>query len=336
MKKETEGNNQKHLDQAGRERVYTQDKLSQLCTAFAQWIDEFDVRFLYAILKLNRRRADTKDYIQATIPYCEWHDRFGKDLDKVILKYDEERIRKAIIEIRYYLTFVIAEWVEGFFSDRKQYTHFVTNFREKVYEQQRQFCAQPDTGIWLKYASSKTPHTEKFSHDLVDILGIGRRALEVQLKATINLNLFFIHILPIFVKAIFNDKIKYTIDIEQIWKQYRKTRGDHCLNLLMEHYRHLVNDVAERLHSKLPDEVKLDDLISAGIFGLIDAIETFEPAGGLKFEAYCKPLIRVSILRELKSMDGIPQSVRARVHQLEQAIQNPESDDNKGNKLKND
>ena len=106
------------------------------------------------------------------------------------------------------------------------------------------------------------------------------------------------------------------IDIEQIWKQYHKTSGDYYRNLLMEHYKHLVKDVAERLNSKLPDEAKLDDLIAAGVFGLMDAIEAFEPAGGLKFEAYCKPIIRVSILLELQSMNGVPQSVRERAHYL--------------------
>ena len=107
------------------------------------------------------------------------------------------------------------------------------------------------------------------------------------------------------------------IDIEQIWKQYHKTCGDYYRNLLMEHYRDLVKDVAERLHSKLPDEAELDDLLAAGIFGLIDAIEAFDPARGSQFETYCKPEIRAAILRELQYMDEIPQSVRIRASQLE-------------------
>lgn len=107
------------------------------------------------------------------------------------------------------------------------------------------------------------------------------------------------------------------IDIEQLWKQYHKTCGDYYRNLLIEHYRDLVKDVAERLHSKLPDEAELDDLLAAGIFGLIDAIEAFDPARGSQFETYCKPEIRAAILRELQYMDEIPHSVRIRASQLE-------------------
>ena len=64
-------------------------------------------------------------------------------------------------------------------------------------------------------------------------------------------------------------KTEQTISIEEIWEQFHKSRDEHFRNLLMEHYRHLVRYCAERLHSKLPDKVELDDLISAGIFGLM-------------------------------------------------------------------
>ena len=76
---------------------------------------------------------------------------------------------------------------------------------------------------------------------------------------------------------------------------------------------------AERLHSKLPDKVELDDLISAGIFGLMDAIDAFDPERGVKFETYCSPRIKGSILDELRSMDWVPRLVRARAHQLSKA-----------------
>jgi len=84
----------------------------------------------------------------------------------------------------------------------------------------------------------------------------------------------------------------------------------------MEHYRDLVKYCAERLHSKLPDKVELDDLISAGNFGLMDAINAFDPSRGVKFETYCAPRIKGSILDELRSMDWVPRLVRARAHQL--------------------
>ena len=114
-------------------------------------------------------------------------------------------------------------------------------------------------------------------------------------------------------------KTKQELDINQIWEQFHKTRDDHHRNLLMEHYRDLVKYAAERLHSKLPDKVELDDLISAGIFGLMDAIDAFDPSRGVKFETYCSPRVKGSILDELRSMDWVPRLVRARAHQLAKA-----------------
>jgi len=116
-------------------------------------------------------------------------------------------------------------------------------------------------------------------------------------------------------------KTNQQLDIDRIWQQFYKTHDDRYRNLLMEHYRYLVKYAAERLHSKLPGKVELDDLISAGIFGLMDAINAFDPARGVKFETYCSPRIKGSILDELRSMDWVPRLVRARAHQLAKATQ---------------
>ncbi len=115
------------------------------------------------------------------------------------------------------------------------------------------------------------------------------------------------------------------LNIDQIWEQFHKTGDDYFRNLLMKHYRYLVKYVAERLHSKLPDKVELDDLISAGNFGLMDAINAFDPARGVKFETYCTPRIKGSILDELRSMDWVPRLVRARAHQLAKATHSLET-----------
>ena len=115
------------------------------------------------------------------------------------------------------------------------------------------------------------------------------------------------------------------LDTDQIWEQFHKTGDDHSRNLLMEHYRYLVKYTAERLHSKLPDKVELDDLISAGTFGLMDAIDAFDPARGVKFETYCSPRIRGSILDELRNMDWVPRLVRARASQLAKATRSLET-----------
>ena len=88
---------------------------------------------------------------------------------------------------------------------------------------------------------------------------------------------------------------------------------------LMERYLPLVRYNAERVHAKLPDEVDVEDLMSAGIFGLMDAIDAFDMERGVKFETYCAPRIRGAILDELRSMDWVPRLVRSRTNQVETA-----------------
>jgi RNA polymerase sigma factor for flagellar operon FliA len=120
-------------------------------------------------------------------------------------------------------------------------------------------------------------------------------------------------------------KTEQKLNIEQIWEQFFQKHDEQSRNLLMEHYRSLVKYCADRLHSKLPDKVELDDLISAGMFGLMDAIDAFDKSRGVKFETYCSPRIRGSILDELRSMDWVPRLVRARAHQLSRATHSLET-----------
>src|SRR5438128_2153080 len=108
-----------------------------------------------------------------------------------------------------------------------------------------------------------------------------------------------------------------TRDVKEVWIEYKQTRTEALRNVLMEHYLHLVRYNAERIHVKLPDEVELDDLMSAGIFGLMDAIAAFDLERGVKFETYCAPRIRGAILDELRSMDWVPRLVRSRAHKLD-------------------
>ncbi len=115
------------------------------------------------------------------------------------------------------------------------------------------------------------------------------------------------------------------LDIAEVWEKFHETGDDKYRNMLMENYRHIVKYSAERLHSKLPDKVEVDDLNSAGIFGLMDAIDAYDPSRGVKFETYCSPRIRGSILDELRSMDWVPRLVRARASQLTKATQSLET-----------
>lgn len=114
-------------------------------------------------------------------------------------------------------------------------------------------------------------------------------------------------------------KVRKTQDeILKIWQEFKKENTRDLRNFLVEQYLHVVKYNAERIFAKLPDEVELDDLVSAGIFGLIDAIEAFDLTRGVKFETYCAPRIRGAILDELRSMDWVPRLVRSRAHKLDQ------------------
>ncbi|HNB60866.1 MAG TPA: FliA/WhiG family RNA polymerase sigma factor [Phycisphaerales bacterium] len=127
----------------------------------------------------------------------------------------------------------------------------------------------------------------------------------------------------------------------ELWKLYRKSRPQDLRNFLMEKYLHLVRYNAERIYARLPDEVDLQDLISAGMFGLMDAIDAFDLERGVKFETYCAPRIRGAVLDELRSMDWVPRLVRHRTAKVESARQRFEmahgrapTDDELSNKLR--
>src|SRR3954453_24257100 len=109
------------------------------------------------------------------------------------------------------------------------------------------------------------------------------------------------------------------VDIDQVWIQYKQHGGDALRNQLVEHYLHLVTHAAERLRAKLPNVVATDDLTSAGVFGLMDAIEAFDPSRGIKFATFSAMRIRGAIMDELRSMDWVPRLVRSRERQLHQA-----------------
>src|SRR6266481_2988510 len=99
-------------------------------------------------------------------------------------------------------------------------------------------------------------------------------------------------------------------DIADVWQHFKKDPGRRELrNRLIEYYLPLVKYNGERIWSRLPDGVELDDLISAGVFGLMDAINAFDLTRGVKFETYCVPRIRGAMLDELRTMDWVPRLV---------------------------
>src|SRR6188768_1464948 len=109
-------------------------------------------------------------------------------------------------------------------------------------------------------------------------------------------------------------------DIGELWVAFKKDMTDQQLrNALIERFLPLVRYNAERVWSKLPDGVDLNDLISAGVFGLMDAIEAFDLSRGVKFETYCVPRIRGAMLDELRTMDWVPRLVRSKASKMEAA-----------------
>jgi RNA polymerase sigma factor for flagellar operon FliA len=112
--------------------------------------------------------------------------------------------------------------------------------------------------------------------------------------------------------------------MEDVWVLYRDEPTEELRNFLMERFLHLVRYNAERIYTRLPDEVDIEDLMSAGLFGLMDAIDAFDLERKVKFETYCAPRIRGAILDELRSMDWVPRLVRHRTSRVDQARQSIE------------
>jgi RNA polymerase sigma factor for flagellar operon FliA len=115
-------------------------------------------------------------------------------------------------------------------------------------------------------------------------------------------------------------------DVAQIWRQFKQDSTNQELrNKLVEIYLPLVKYNGERIWSRLPEGVELDDLISAGVFGLMDAIDAFDLGRGVKFETYCVPRIRGAMLDELRTMDWVPRLVRSKASKLNDSIKTLEA-----------
>ena len=121
----------------------------------------------------------------------------------------------------------------------------------------------------------------------------------------------------------------WDLPTEDIWALYRTATSarkrdadwiEELRNVLMELHYPLVRHIAERLLQTLPKSIELDDLVSAGLFGLMDAIRGFDPGRGIKFKTYCTTRIRGSILDQLRSQDWVPRLVRLKAGRIEKAL----------------
>jgi RNA polymerase sigma factor for flagellar operon FliA len=119
--------------------------------------------------------------------------------------------------------------------------------------------------------------------------------------------------------------VKAGAEVAEIWAEYRATNGRALRDQLVLHYAALVKYVAGRIAVGLPASVDRADLVSAGIVGLLEAIERFDPERGPTFEGYALGRIRGAILDELRAADWVPRSVRAKARAIEAAYQDLEA-----------
>jgi RNA polymerase sigma factor FliA len=108
-------------------------------------------------------------------------------------------------------------------------------------------------------------------------------------------------------------------EILPLWKSYREKPTVEARNKLAEHFLSIVKFTAERLYTRLPDEVDINDLHQDGFQGLLDAIESFDLNRGVKFETYCALRVKGAILDSLRANDWVPRLVRARAHKMNEA-----------------
>ena len=114
-------------------------------------------------------------------------------------------------------------------------------------------------------------------------------------------------------------------ELGQHWHRFKSTGEEGAREKLILHYAPLVKYVASRVATGLPASVEQADLVSYGMFGLIDALTKFEPGRGNKFETYAIPRIKGAIIDELRAMDWVPRSIRFKAREIEKAHTDLES-----------
>jgi RNA polymerase sigma factor FliA len=108
--------------------------------------------------------------------------------------------------------------------------------------------------------------------------------------------------------------------VDALWGAYLHSRAPEVRNQLVEHYMPLVRAASNRMAAELPNSVQIEDLVSVGTFGLMDAIDRFDPLYGVRFETYCSLRIRGAILDELRSLNWKPRLRSSRSGKVEAVI----------------
>jgi RNA polymerase sigma factor for flagellar operon FliA len=108
--------------------------------------------------------------------------------------------------------------------------------------------------------------------------------------------------------------------VQKDWVLFKKDNNPDTRQRLLEEYLPLVKSVAGRMALGFPKSVELSDLVNTGVIGLAEALSNFDPSRGVKFETYAVPRIRGAILDELRSLDWVPRSTRAKSREIDRAI----------------
>lgn len=109
------------------------------------------------------------------------------------------------------------------------------------------------------------------------------------------------------------------VQVQRKWEAYYHDKNPNVRQDLLNHYLPLVRNVAGRMALGFPKSVELNDLISTGVIGLIEALKNFDPDRGVKFETFAVPRIRGAILDELRSLDWVPRSTRAKAREIDRS-----------------
>jgi RNA polymerase sigma factor for flagellar operon FliA len=107
---------------------------------------------------------------------------------------------------------------------------------------------------------------------------------------------------------------------EELWSVYRNDKNPAIRDAFIRQYAPLVKYVAGKVAASMPNTVEFEDLVGFGVFGLLDAIEKFDPEKNVKFKTYAVTRIRGAIFDELRSIDWVPRSVRQKTKEIEDAV----------------
>ena len=114
-------------------------------------------------------------------------------------------------------------------------------------------------------------------------------------------------------------RAEVALQVRRQWEAYRISGDQEIRQALLNRYLPLVRNVASRMAHGFPKSVELNDLISTGAIGLIEALKNFDPDRGVKFETFAVPRIRGAILDELRALDWVPRSTRAKARELDRS-----------------